>query len=89
MIKAAIDHGANEILLHRSIATRSAVRLAIEADLPVVVWTVDDPKWIGRARRAGIYALITNDPATMLVSEPRAVARGAVFETPRATARRF
>lgn len=72
MIKAAIDHGANEILLHRSIATRGAVRLAIEADLPVVAWTVDDPKWIGRARRAGIYALITNDPAKILVSEARA-----------------
>lgn len=66
MIDAAIDHGANEILLHRSIATRSAVRLATENDLPVVVWTVDDPKWIGRARRVGIYALITNDPAAMI-----------------------
>jgi glycerophosphoryl diester phosphodiesterase len=66
MIEAAIDHSANEILLHRSIATRSAVRLATENDLPVVVWTVDDPKWIGRARRVGIHALITNDPAKML-----------------------
>jgi glycerophosphoryl diester phosphodiesterase len=66
MIKAAIDHGANEILLHRSIATRGAVRLAIESDLSIVVWTADDPKWIGRARRAGIHALITNDPAKML-----------------------
>jgi glycerophosphoryl diester phosphodiesterase len=65
MIDAAIDRGANEILLHRSIATRSAVRLAIENDLPVVAWTVDDPKWIGRARRLGIHALITNKPALM------------------------
>ncbi len=65
MIEATIDHSANEILLHRSIATRSAVRLAIENDLPVVVWTVDDPKWIGRARDLGIHALITNKPAFM------------------------
>ena len=72
MIKTVIDHGANEILLHRSIATRGAVRLAIEAGLPVVVWTVDDPKWIDRARRLGIYALITNDPAKMIGSEARA-----------------
>jgi glycerophosphoryl diester phosphodiesterase len=72
MIKAAIEHGANEILLHRSIATRSAVRMATENDLPVVVWTVDDPKWIGRARRLGIHALITNDPAKMMVSDARA-----------------
>ena len=66
MITAAIDHGANEILLHRSIATRGAVRLALENKLPVVVWTVDDPKWIGRSRRLGIHALITNDPARMI-----------------------
>ncbi len=66
MIKAAIDHGANEILLHRLIATSAAVRLATESELPVVVWTVDDPKWIGRARRMGIHALITNDPEKML-----------------------
>ena len=71
MIDAAIDHGANEILLHRSIATRSAVGQAIEAGLPVVVWTVDDPEWIGRARRLGIHALITNDPAKMLSCQNR------------------
>lgn len=63
MIGAAVDHGANEILLHRSLATRSAVRLATESELPVVVWTVDDPKWISRARSLGIHALITNNPA--------------------------
>jgi len=72
MIKAAFDHGANEILLHRSIATRSAVRMAAENGLPVVVWTVDDPKWIDRARHLGIHALITNDPTKMTVSEARA-----------------
>ena len=72
MIDAAIDHGANEILLHRSIATRGAVRMAAENDLPAVVWTVDDPKWIERARSLGIRALITNDPAKMIVSEARA-----------------
>ena len=69
MIEAAIDHAANEILLHRSIATRGVVRLAIQGDLPVVVWTVDHPKWVGRAHRLGIHALITNDPAKMLVQD--------------------
>jgi glycerophosphoryl diester phosphodiesterase len=65
MIKAAINHCANEILLHRSIATGGVVRMAIESDLAVVVWTVDDPKWINRAQRLGIHALITNDPANV------------------------
>jgi glycerophosphoryl diester phosphodiesterase len=66
MIDAAIGHGAKEILLHRSIANRSAVRLATENDLPVVVWTVDDPKWIRRARSLGIHALIANNPEQMV-----------------------
>lgn len=72
MIDAAIDHGASEILLHRSIATRGAIRLATENALPVVVWTVDAPTWMGRARTLGIHALITNDPAKIVVSEARA-----------------
>ena len=65
MIEAAIDHGANEILLHRSISTRSAVRLATDNDLAVVVWTVDDPEWISRARSLGIHALVSNNPGLM------------------------
>jgi len=81
MIEAAVASSADEILLHRSIATRSAIRLATENDLPVIVWTVDDPKWIGRARSLGIQALITNNPTEMVraavsVRSPR-VSKGA------------
>jgi glycerophosphoryl diester phosphodiesterase len=65
LIAAAVDCGADEILLHRLIATRRLVRLAAERDLRSVVWTVDDPKWLGRAGRLGIHALITNNPAAM------------------------
>jgi glycerophosphoryl diester phosphodiesterase len=36
------------------------------AGLKVVVWTVDDPTWLARARSMGVEALITNDPARML-----------------------
>ena len=71
MIDATIKHGANEILLHRSIAGRAAVTLAIDNALSVVVWTVDDPKWIRRARSLGIHALIANNPGKM---------RGAIKE---------
>jgi glycerophosphoryl diester phosphodiesterase len=31
-----------------------------------VVWTVDDPAWIERARAHGIKALIANNPRRML-----------------------
>ena len=66
LVAKAIDHGANEFLLHRSIVTRAKIRLAIESGLRVVVWTVDDPKWIDRARRLGIHALITNVPSALV-----------------------
>lgn len=65
LIAAAVDCGADEILLHRLIATRRLVGLAAEKNLRSVVWTVDDPKWIHRASRLGIHALVTNNPAAM------------------------
>jgi glycerophosphoryl diester phosphodiesterase len=67
LIAAAVDSGADEILLHRLIATRRLVELAAEKTLRSVVWTVDDPKWLRRAARSGIHALITNNPAVMLL----------------------
>ena len=65
LIAAAADCGAAEILLHRLMATRRLVGLAAHKNLHPVVWTVDDPKWVSRAVRFGIHALITNDPAAM------------------------
>lgn len=66
LIAAAVDCGADQILLHRLIASRRLVGLAAEKELRSVVWTVDDPKWLGRAERLGIHALITNNPAAMM-----------------------
>lgn len=60
IIEAAVDRGADEILLHRLICTNRTVQLATERNLRSVVWTVDDPKWLGHARALGIHALITN-----------------------------
>jgi glycerophosphoryl diester phosphodiesterase len=42
------------------------VQKAKDAGLHVAVWTVDDPVWIERAKKIGIDALITNNPAAML-----------------------
>lgn len=58
--------GASALALHYRLAREPLVSKAIDADLRVAVWTVDDPVWIGRARSMGIEALITNDPAAML-----------------------
>jgi glycerophosphoryl diester phosphodiesterase len=58
--------GASELALHHRLARRRLVQKAKVAGLRVVVWTVDDPAWIERARAIGVDALITNDPAAML-----------------------
>ncbi len=63
LIQIALECGADEILLHRLIATRRSLELATESNLRSVVWTVDDPKWLSRHFTLGIHALITNKPA--------------------------
>jgi len=47
------------------IATRRTVSAATDRNLATVVWTVDAPKWISRAKSLGIYGLITNNPSAM------------------------
>lgn len=66
MIDLAIEHRANEIALHHSLCSARVVQKAAEFGLPVVVWTVDDVKWIKQGQRLGLKALITNNPAVMI-----------------------
>lgn len=57
---------ADEICLHHTLAGRRLTEQARKSQLDVVVWTVDNPDWIERARSRGVKALITNNPATMV-----------------------
>ncbi len=66
MIGLALDCGASEIALHHTLASARAIASAREAGLEVVVWTVDDAKWISRARAYDVKALIANNPALMV-----------------------
>lgn len=66
MVDVAVEHGANEMALHHTLVWPRVIEKANRSGLPVVVWTVDDVKWIRRARRLGIKALITNNPAAMI-----------------------
>lgn len=66
IVERATDCGAAEILLHRLMARRGMVGLALNSGLTPVVWTVDDPRWVQRAKRLGIRSLITNTPAKLL-----------------------
>lgn len=65
MIDKALSCEADEIALHRSLATARTVEEARWHGLNVVVWTADHPSWIGRALKDGIHAIITNEPGQM------------------------
>lgn len=75
LVERAKAAGADEIALHYRLANKKTVEAAREAGLKVIVWTVDDPNWLARAREYGIDGLITNDPALLIShrSEARAV----------------
>lgn len=66
MVDLALGVGADEIALHYTLTSAGIIEKARENGLETVVWTVDDLRWIGRARSLGIKALISNDPATMV-----------------------
>ena len=66
VIDRSLAVGATVLALHHRMAKPSLVEKAKLAGLTVVIWTVDDPTWVLRARSLGIAALITNDPARML-----------------------
>lgn len=66
ILAIAHEFGAHQISLHRSLVTPKLVSLANDVQMPITVWTVDDPKWIKRCRRLSIGALITNDPERLI-----------------------
>jgi glycerophosphoryl diester phosphodiesterase len=66
LVARAVASGANEIALHHSLAKKRTIQAARDVGLSVVVWTVDDPRWIQRSQDHGVECLITNDPALML-----------------------
>jgi glycerophosphoryl diester phosphodiesterase len=67
IVDRATAIGAAELALHYRLARKRLVEKAKLAGLRVAVWTVDDQTWIQRARAFDIDALMTNDPAKMIV----------------------
>jgi glycerophosphoryl diester phosphodiesterase len=63
LIALAREFGADQLSVHHSLVTPRLCRLAAEAEMPMTVWTVDDPLWLARRANLDIRALITNDPA--------------------------
>jgi glycerophosphoryl diester phosphodiesterase len=66
MVDSALGVGADEIALHHRLASPRLTEKARTKALEIVLWTVDDPQWIPRARALGIKALIANDPGRMV-----------------------
>ncbi len=65
LVEEAVRSRADEIALHRSLATKRAIAEATRRGLKTVVWTADHPAWVRRAGRDGIHAIITNTPARL------------------------
>ena len=68
LIDIARAHDADEIALHYRLVSSRIVERARRTQMQVVIWTVDNPRWVDRARTLGIKALITNNPAAMVSS---------------------
>ena len=66
MVEAALAVGADEIALHHTLASPRIIERAKREGLEIVVWTVDDPRWVPRARTLGVKALIANNPGRMV-----------------------
>ncbi len=66
LLRLAREFGAQQISLHNALLTRKLAKLAAEQGMPVTIWTVDDRKIFKKAKKLGIYAVITNDPTKLL-----------------------
>ncbi len=55
--------GANAVVLHHALVTARTIRSAHARGVPVVAWTVDDPRDYDRLERAGVDALVVNNPS--------------------------
>ena len=66
LVGLAADARANEIALHHRLVNERLTTHARAEGFKVVVWTVDDPEWINKARALEIVALITNNPALLV-----------------------
>ena len=66
LVNIADELGADMISVHFALATRKMMKKAEKLNLPVTIWTVDNPRWIKRAFDLGLFAVITNNPAILL-----------------------
>ena len=59
---------ASVAVLHYNVVTRAVVARCHALDVPVFAWTVDSPAVVRRLVRAGVDAIVTNDPRILTVT---------------------
>ena len=62
LVNIAKEINAQLLSVHVSLATTKLMTKALSIDLPVTVWTVDNPRWIKRGLALGVDSIITNEP---------------------------
>lgn len=76
IIAEAVDCGADEVSLHRSLLREATVEAARRRGLEVLVWTVNSPASLRRALRLNLRAVFTDYPGRMRESLTKLRAAG-------------
>lgn len=70
-VETARHFNVDQLSVHFSLATKKLMNEADKLNMPVTIWTADNPLWVRRARDLGVSAIITNNPARLLAVKAR------------------
>lgn len=79
LLKLAQEFKADQVSLHFSLVTRKFAEKAAKTNLPVTIWTADNPLWVKRALKLGIGAIITNNPARLLKKRREIINKNSIL----------
>lgn len=71
IVSIAHELGAQMISVQYQLATKKLMSNAAKRNLPVTIWTANNPNWAKRAADLEIYAVITNNPARLLAGRDK------------------
>lgn len=79
LVKIAEEFGADQISMHYSLISRKLMKRIEKKEIPVTIWTADNPIWIKRALELGLRAIITNDPSRLLAKRQEILKRTSIL----------